>query len=44
MREIHNGKDSNFPRDREVEDYKTIFYSLVTQMENTPNFEEKFYR
>lgn len=43
MRELHNGKDGYKPRDREVEDYRGIFYNLVKQMENLPNFEEKFY-
>lgn len=43
MREIHNGRDVNKPRDRDIEDYRVIFFNLVKQMENLPNFEEKFY-
>ena len=42
MRELHNGRSSN-PLDRSVEEYQDIFFSLVNQMQNLPNFEDKFY-
>jgi hypothetical protein len=42
MRELHNGRSPN-PKDRSVEDYQDIFFSLVNQMQNLPNFENKFY-
>ena len=42
MRELHNGRSSN-PLDRSVEEYRDIFFSLVNQMQNKPNFEDKFY-
>ena len=43
VKEIHNGKSISYTRDREIEDYRTIFNIIVTQMESVPNFEEKFY-
>lgn len=43
MSEIHNGRDKTRLRDRPVEGYRGIFFNLVKQMENLPNFEEKFY-
>ena len=43
MRELHNGRDTNTPRDRDTEGYKGIFYNLIKQMENLPNFDEQFY-
>lgn len=43
IKELHNGRNGHIPRDREVEDYKGIFFDLIKQMENLPNFEEKFY-
>lgn len=42
MRELHNGRSSN-PLDRSVENYQDIYFSLVNQMQNLPNFEDKFY-
>jgi hypothetical protein len=42
MKELHNGRSSQ-PLDRELEGYRWIFFDLISQMENLPNFEEKFY-
>lgn len=42
IRELHNGRSSN-PLDKSVEDYQDIFFSLVNQMQNLPDFENKFY-
>ena len=42
MIELHNGRSSS-PLDRSIEDYRNIFFSLVNQMQNKPNFEDKFY-
>jgi hypothetical protein len=43
IKELHNGRNGHTSRDREVEDYRGIFFNLVKQMENLPNFEEKFH-
>ena len=43
IKELHNGRNGHNPRDREVDDYKGIFFNLIKQMENLPNFEDKFY-
>lgn len=43
IKELHNGRNGNNPRDREVEDYRGIFFHLIKQMENLPNFDDKFY-
>jgi hypothetical protein len=43
IKELHNGRNVQNPRDRGVEDYRGIFFNLIKQMENLPNFEEKFY-
>ncbi|MFA5296817.1 MAG: hypothetical protein WC389_01260 [Lutibacter sp.] len=43
MRELHNGRDVNKPRDRDIEDYRGIFFNLIKQMKNLQNFEEQFY-
>jgi hypothetical protein len=43
MRELHNGRSNNSPRDREVDEYRSIYSSLIFQMQNMPNFEDKFY-
>jgi hypothetical protein len=43
MRELHNGRDNSYSRDRSIEDYTDIFWTLIKQMESIPNFEEKFY-
>jgi hypothetical protein len=42
MRELHNGRSAQ-PIDRSIDDYRSIFSGLIYQMENLPNFEEKFY-
>ncbi len=43
MSEIHNGRNNGMPRDKEVDDYRTIFSRLIMKMELIPNFEDKFY-
>ncbi len=43
IKELHNGRNGHNPRDREVEDYRGIFFNLIKQMENLPDFEDKFY-
>ncbi len=43
MRELHNGRNNNLPRDREIEDYRSIFSNLIFQMEAIPNFDKNFY-
>jgi hypothetical protein len=43
MSELHNGRNSAISRDRQVDNYRSIFSSLIFKMESTPNFENKFY-
>ena len=43
MRELHNGRDSSKPRDRNIEEYKDIFSNLILSMESKPKFEDKFF-
>lgn len=43
MRELHNGRSNNSPRDREIDEYRSIYSSLIFQMQAIPNFEDKFY-
>lgn len=43
IRELHNGRNTSASRDRSIEDYISIFSSLIMQMESIPNFQDKFY-
>ena len=43
MRELHNGRSTNSRRDREIDEYRSIYSSLIFQMQDKPNFEDKFY-
>jgi len=43
MRELHSGRSTSASRDRSIEDYISIFSSLIMQMESIPNFQDKFY-
>ena len=43
MSELHNGRTTSAPRDRNIDNYRSIFTSLITSMEEIKNFEEKFY-
>ena len=43
MSELHNGRNSDMIRDREIDNYRSIFASLIMKMEGKDNFEKKFY-
>lgn len=43
MTELHNGRNNSMPRDREIDNYISIFSGLLTKMQSKPNFENMFY-
>ena len=42
LSELHNGRDNTIKRDKEPERYRIIFSNLIRNMENKPNFDDKF--
>lgn len=43
IREIHNGKNNNFPANKSIVEYENIFSGLISQMEDDFDFDDKFY-
>ncbi len=41
--ELHNGRNTSIPRDRDVDNYRSIFSNLIMSMEAKPNFDNIFY-
>lgn len=41
--EIHDGRNTSVRRDRDVDNYRSIFSSLIMSMEAKPNFDNIFY-